>query len=116
MHLKVNDEHISGRIMAVAIGSGRGYGLTPSAVPYNGWLDVSVIYRPELRQLISGLWMLQRGRLLNHKTVKPYRTRCVKILRAQNAEISLDGRLWFDRHFPIEVTIAPEALTLIIPN
>ncbi|WP_177604848.1 diacylglycerol kinase family protein [uncultured Phocaeicola sp.] len=116
MHLKVNDEHIRGRIMAVAIGSARGYGLTPSAVPYNGWLDVSVIYRPELRQLISGLWMLQQGRFLNHKTVKPYRTRCVKILRAQNAEVSLDGRLWLDRHFPIEVTIIPEAITLIIPN
>ena len=116
MHLKVNDEHIRGRLMAVAIGSGRGYGLTPSAVPYNGWLDVSLIYRPELRQLIQGLWMMQQGRLLNHKTVKPYRTRTVKILRAQNAEISLDGRIWFDRHFPIEVTIAPEALTLIIPN
>ena len=42
-------------LMAVAIGSGRGYGLTPSAVPYNGWLDVSFVYRPELRQLISGL-------------------------------------------------------------
>lgn len=116
MHLKVNDEHIKGRIMAVAIGSGRGYGLTPSAVPYNGWLDVSVIYRPELRQLISGLWMLQQGRLLNHKTVKPYRTRKVRILRANNAEVSLDGRLWFDKNFPIEVTIAPESLTLIIPN
>ena len=116
MHLKVDDEHIRGRIMAVAIGSARGYGLTPSAVPYNGWLDVSVIYRPELRQLVSGLWMLQQGRILNHKTVKPYRTRCVKILRAQNAEVSLDGRLWLDRHFPIEVTVAPEAITLIIPN
>ena len=116
MHLKVNDEHIRGRLMAVAIGSGRGYGLTPSAVPYNGWLDVSLVYRPELRQLISGLWMMQQGRLLNHKIVKPYRTRKVKILRAQNAEISLDGRIWFDRHFPIEITIAPEALTLIIPN
>ena len=116
MHLKVNDEHIRGRLMAVAIGSARGYGLTPSAVPYNGWLDVSLIYRPELRQLVSGLWMLQQGRLLNHKTVKPYRTRQVKILRAQNAEISLDGRVWFDRHFPIEITIAPEALTLIIPE
>ena len=116
MHLKVNDEHIRGRLMAVAIGSARGYGLTPSAVPYNGWLDVSLIYRPELRQLIQGLWMMQQGRLLNHKTVKPYRTRMVKILRAQNAEISLDGRIWFDRHFPIEVTIAPEALTLIIPR
>lgn len=116
MHLKVNDEHIRGRIMAVAIGSAYGYGLTPSAVPYNGWLDVSVIYRPELRQLISGLWMLQQGRLLNHKIVKPYRTRHVKVLRAQNAEVSLDGRLWTDRHFPIDVTITPEALTLIIPN
>ena len=116
MHVKLNGEHIRGRIMAVAIGSARGYGLTPSAVPYNGWLDVSVIYRPELRQLISGLWMLQQGRLLNHKTVKPYRSRKIQILRAQNAEISLDGRLWLNRHFPIEITIAPEALTLIIPK
>lgn len=116
MHLKVNGEHIRGRLMAVAIGSGRGYGLTPSAVPYNGWLDVSLIYRPELRQLISGLWMLQQGRLLNHKTVKPYRSRKITILRAQNAEISLDGRIWQQRHFPIEITIDPEVLTLIIPQ
>lgn len=116
MHVKLNGEHIRGRIMAVAVGSARGYGLTPSAVPYNGWLDVSFIYRPELRQLVSGLWMLQQGRLLNHKTVRPYRTRKVQLLRAQNAEISLDGRLLLDRHFPIEMTIAPEALTLIIPK
>ena len=114
-HLKLNDEHIRGRIMAVAIGSCRGYGLTPSAVPYNGWLDVSVIYRPQLRELISGLWMMQQGRLLNHKIVKPYRTKSVKILRAQNAEVSIDGRLWTDKNYPVEVTIEPEALTLIIP-
>ena len=69
-----------------------------------------------MKQLISGLWMLQQGRLLNHKIVKPYRTRKVKIMRAQNAEISLDGRIWGDKHFPIEVTIDLEALTLIIPN
>ena len=34
MHLRVNDEHIRGRIMTVCVGSARGYGLTPSAVPY----------------------------------------------------------------------------------
>lgn len=99
MHLRVNDEHIRGRIMTVCVGSARGYGLTPSAVPYNGWLDVSVIYRPELLQLLSGLRMLLKGRILNHKMVKPYRTRKVKILRAQNASVSLDGRI-LDRHFP----------------
>ena len=89
--------------------------LTPSAVPYNGWLDVSVIYRPELIQLFSGMWMLLQGRILNHKMVKPYRTRKVKVLRAQNASVSLDGRI-LDRHFPLAITIQPEAITLIIPN
>lgn len=67
MHLKINGEHIRGRIMTVCIGSAWGYGQAPSAVPYNGWLDVSVIYRPELLQLVSGLWMLIQGRILNHK-------------------------------------------------
>lgn len=116
MHLKLNDEHIRGRIMTVCIGSAKGYGLTPSAVPYNGWLDVSVIYRPELLQLVSGLWMLQHNRLLNHKTVKSYRTRKVQLLRAQNSEVSLDGRLLLDKHYPLEVRILPEAVTLIIPE
>ena len=52
-----------------SVGSARGYGLTHSAVPYNGWLDVSVIYRPELIQLFSGMWMLLQGRILNHRCV-----------------------------------------------
>lgn len=116
MHIKINGEHIRGRIMAVAIGSCTGYGLTPSAVPYNGWLDVSLIYRPEIKELISGLWMLQKGRILNHKIVKPYRTKKVKILRAQNAEVSIDGRIWNSKHYPVDVTILPEALTMIIPD
>lgn len=116
MHLKINGEHIRGRIMTVCIGSARGYGLTPSAVPYNGWLDVSVVYRPELLQLFKGLWLLMRGRFLNHKMVKPYRTRKVKVLRAQNAAVSLDGRLLMDKECPLKIRIIPEGLTLIIPE
>ena len=116
MHLKINGEHIRDTIMTVCIGSARGYGLTPSAVPYNGWLDVSVVYRPELLQLFYGLWLLVNGRLLNlKKVVKPYRTRKVKVLRAQNAVISLDGRQ-MSLDCPLDVRIMPEALTLIIPK
>lgn len=115
VHLKLNGEHIRGKIMTVCIGSARGYGLTPSAVPYNGWLDVSVVYRPQLLQLLSGLVLLLRGRLLNHKTVKPYRTRKVKVLRAMNADVSLDGRILHEE-CPLEVRIIPEGLTLIIPE
>ena len=91
------------------------YFMAPSAVPYNGWLDVSVIYRPELLQLWSGLWMLIQGRILNHKVVMPYRTQKVKVLRAQNASVDLDGRI-LDRHFPLDISVLHEAITLIIPN
>lgn len=115
-HIRINGEHIKGNVMAICIGSARGYGLTPSAVPYNGWLDVSVIYRPELLQLMSGLWMMLNGRLLNlRKVVSPYRTRKVKIFQAQNAEMSLDGRI-IERNMPIKVKILPEEITLIIPQ
>jgi diacylglycerol kinase family enzyme len=116
VHLKINGEHIRGKVMTVCIGSARGYGLTPSAVPYNGWLDVSVIYRPGLFQLVKGLWLLLQGRILNLKVVKPYRTRKVKVLRAMNAEVSLDGRLLMKGDCPLKVRILPEAMSLIIPQ
>ena len=115
MHLRINNEHIRGRIMTVCIGNAWGWGQTPSAVPYNGWLDVSVIHRPELSQLVSGLWMLIQGRILNHKNVRSYRTQQVKVLRAQNASVDLDGRI-LPKHFPLEVGIQPEKITLIIPK
>lgn len=115
-HLKINGEHIRGRMMTICVGSARGYGLTPNAVPYNGWLDVSVVYRPELTQLIAGLWMLLKGRILNHKMVKPYRTKKVRVLRAQNAMVSLDGRTMLSKNYPLEIGILPEAVTLIIPK
>lgn len=114
-HLRINDEHIRGRLMTVCVGSARGYGQTPSAVPYNGWLDVTIIYRPGLLQLVSGLWMLIQGRILNHKMVKCYRTKEVKVLRARNAAIDADGRL-LPNHFPLDIGIIPEAITIIIPN
>ncbi|MCD8261068.1 MAG: lipid kinase [Bacteroides sp.] len=115
MHLRINDEQIRGRIMTVCVGSANGYGQTPSAVPYNSWLDVSVIYRPRLSQLLSGIWMLIQNRILNHKIVKSYRTKKVKVLRAKNAPVDLDGRL-LPKQFPLEIGIIPEATTFIIPN
>lgn len=115
MHLKINGEHIRGRIMTVCVGSACGWGQTPSAVPYNGWLDVSIIYRPEMLQLLSGIWMLIQGRILNHKVVRSYRTRKVQVLRARNAHVNLDGRL-LPKQYPLEIGILHEKITLIIPE
>ena len=100
--------------MNVCGGNAWGYGQTPSAVPYNGWLDVSVIYRPKLMQTMMGLWLLIQGRILNHKLVKSYRTKKVQVLRARNAPVDADGRI-LPKQFPLKIAIIPEKLTLIIP-
>ena len=55
MHLKINGESINRKVMTVCVGNALGYGQTPNAVPYNGLLDVSVVYHPEMEQLIEGI-------------------------------------------------------------
>ena len=59
--------------------------------------------------------MLIQGRILNHKMVKSYRTKMVRVYKARNAAVDLDGRI-IPSHYPLEVGIQSEAITLIIPN
>lgn len=114
VHLKINSEHIRENVMTICIGNSIGYGLTPSAVPYNGWLDVSILSSSNLTQLFSEVRLLLQGRILNSKNLKLYRTKQVMILRAQNAQISLDGRLL---HYEgtLKIGIIPEGINFIIP-
>lgn len=73
MKLKINTDVIERKVMTVCIGSGPGYGQTPNAVPYNGMLDVSVVYHPEMVQLIEGIWLLITGRVQPRRAHLPDR-------------------------------------------
>ena len=115
MHLKVNQDEIHKKVMTVCIGNSWGYGQTPSSVPYNGWLDVSVVSHPELTKMFEGLWMLMWGRFLNHKNVRAYRTKKIQILEHNKSCVSLDGAVWENAKGPLEVGILPESLNFIIP-
>lgn len=115
MHFKVNEEEIRRSVMTVCVGSARGYGQTPSGVPYNGLLDVSVVSHPEMRQMVEALWLLFRGRFLNHKSVKSFRTRKVEFYDTGRAVISLDGAVWPEASGPMEVEIKQEWVNFIIP-
>ena len=115
MKLRINSDTIDRKVMTVCIGSGPGYGQTPNAVPYNGMLDVSVVYNPEIVQLIEGLWLLVSGRFLNHRSVHPFRTREVFIDEARKAMVGIDGRLMKTPVGAYRVNIEQEVINFLIP-
>lgn len=116
MHIKINSDEINRRVMTMCIGSGRGYGQTPNAVPYNGMLDVSVVYHPKIAQLVAGIWLLITGRFLNHRSVHPYRTRKVEMLEAKHAMVGVDGRLLKKPVGRYTITVDQEAIQFLISD
>ena len=116
MKLKINSDVIDRKVMTVCIGSGPGYGQTPNAVPYNGMLDVSVVYHPEVVQLIEGLWLLVAGRFLNHRSVHPYRTREVEVEYARKAIVGIDGRMMKTPVGSYRINVEQEVVNFLIPG
>jgi len=116
MKLKINDDVIERKVMTMCVGSGPGYGQTPNAVPYNGMLDVSVVYHPEVVQLLEGLWLLVTGRFLNHRSVHPYRTREVLVDYAKRAMVGIDGRLMKTPKGSYRIDIEQEVINFLIPE
>ena len=116
MQFAVNETRIDHKVMTVCVGNARGYGLTPSAVPYNGCLDVSVVSHPELTQLANGLWMLLTGRFLNHRNVKAHRTeRALRFDDIHHAPVGIDGRYIGHVDGGFEIKLKPEFIQIIIP-
>ena len=115
MRLQLNYETVERRVMTVCIGNARGYGQTPSAVPYSGLLDVSVVYNPKVKQLVEGLWLLVTGRFLNHRSVHPYRIREMKCESAK-ALVGIDGRLIDHPVGEYHIKIEPEVVNFLIPD
>ena len=115
MHLKINADDVHRSVMTVCVGNAQGYGQTPNAVPYNGMLDVSLVYHPEITQLIEGIYLFVRGKFLNHRSVHPYRTDRVEVLEAQKALVGIDGRLMRTPVGPFTIDVEQEIVNFLIP-
>ena len=116
MHIKINSDVIQRKVMTMCIGNASGYGQTPNAVPYNGLLDVSVVYHPEMTQLFEGIYLFVKGKFLNHRSVHPYRTREVEVKEAVHALIGIDGRLMKTPVGAYRVTVEQEVVNFLIPE
>lgn len=116
MILRINTDVIKRKVMTVCVGNALGYGQTPNAVPYNGLLDVSVVYHPEMMQLIEGFYLFLRGKFLNHRSVHPYRTREIDVIETQHALVGLDGRLMNTPVGSFRIKVEQEVINFLIPD
>lgn len=115
MKFRLNSQLVDRKFMMLCIGNSIGYGMTPSAVPYNGLLDVSAIKMSPLLGVLEGLQMVFRHKILNYRLVEPFRTAEIEIESVGGARLGIDGRP-FSPSFPLHVTVEPEKLNLIIPT
>lgn len=115
MRLNIDYEVIERSVMTVCVGNALGYGQTPSAVPYSGMLDVSVVYNPKVKQLLEGLWLLVAGRLLNHRSVHPYRIRKMSV-ESDKAMVCVDGRQAERTVGEYHIHVEPEVINFLIPD
>ena len=116
MHIKINNETVKRKVMTVCVGNAEGYGQTPNGVPYNGMLDVSIVYHPEVTQLLEGFYLLFTGKFLNHRSVHPYRTRKVDVVSSSNALVSVDGRLMKTPVGEYLIDVEQEVVNFLIPE
>ncbi len=116
MHIKINSDVVKRKVMTVCVGNASGYGQTPNANPYNGLLDVSLVYHPEMTQLFEGIYLFLKGKFLNHRSVHPYRTQEVVVEEAPNAMVSVDGRLMRTPVGRYTITVEQEVVNFLIPD
>ena len=117
MNIKIDTERIRRKVMTVCVGNASGYGQTPNAVPYNGLLDVSVVYHPQMTQLFEGIYLFLKGKFLNHRSVHPYRTREMEFEEVEHAMVGVDGRLMSGAPIgSFRVTVEQEVVNFLMPG
>lgn len=116
MQFTIGSETFSRRLTTMCVGSCTGYGQTPSAVPYNGMLDISSVKRPPLLHAVTGLWLLLRGRFLSQSGIRVWRTPRISFSHIGHVTVTIDARPLRHRVTSMDIAVEREALPFLIPK
>ncbi len=104
-------------ITNVAVGNGPYHGagmmICPRAVIDDGLLDVTIIEKMSPWEIARSFRMLYDGTVYGHPKVHFRRTKRLVATSAEPSSIEIDGEPL--GHLPLEITILPRALRMIVP-
>lgn len=94
-------------------------GFKKMAVPASvtdGYLDVIVIKKVEFGQVTPLLIKLLNGTHIDHPSVDYFQTRHLKVTSFDNKEITVDYDGEYYGNLPVEVSVVPQAVNILIPT
>jgi diacylglycerol kinase (ATP) len=94
--------------------SGGGLKQTPYALPYDGFLDVMVTKKPTFVDIIQGLFLLFKGKLLDHHIIESFQTQNLTVECHKNVFMEADGII-INGTSPYTISIIPNAIQMIVP-
>jgi YegS/Rv2252/BmrU family lipid kinase len=117
VRLEVDGEAAAWEIYNIAVGNGRYHGggmhVCPTADPADGVLEVTVIEHLRRWEAIRDLPVLYSDNLYAHRKVKHLRGQRVVAESEAQVRIEVDGEPLGT--LPLEVTVVPQALTVLAP-
>lgn len=94
--------------------TGGGMKQNPDALPYDGQLDGMMAMTPKLKDIITGLPLFFRGKILKHPKIISFRTDEVTIDNAPGGHFEADG-IVVNCEPPLQINILPGAIKMIVP-
>lgn len=94
--------------------SGGGLKQTPFALPYDGLFDIMLAKKPKFSDILSALFYLFRGKILDHPVIESFQTQKLMVQCDKKALMEADGII-VNGSSPFQINILPEAIQMIIP-
>jgi diacylglycerol kinase (ATP) len=118
VNMKLQDKTIEDMLFTMNIAngcySGGGMKQNPDAIPYDGKLDGMMAMTPTLKDILTGIPMLFRGKILQHHKIISFRTDDVTINSALGGIFEADG-IVVNCAPPVHVSIVPGVIKMIVP-
>jgi diacylglycerol kinase (ATP) len=118
MTVRYNDVEVHKPLMFTSVGNGRcqagGFYLTPEAAIDDGELDVCMVDKLRLDQIVRHIGKVVRGTHIALPIVKMGRTQAITVSSETDIPVATDGEVISTTAREVRVTIVPKAIELIV--